>query len=137
MGDCVTHRIIPVDPFDLVIFGATGDLARRKLLPGMYHRDADGQLLEGTRIIGCARSQLSAEEFRALAREAIADHVPPDHLEADVLERFLARLEYVSNNVSDASGWEALKTTLDAAPDQRVTHWGQYTQRIFEPGNRL
>ncbi|MCB1482185.1 MAG: glucose-6-phosphate dehydrogenase [Rhodobiaceae bacterium] len=116
----MTHRIIPVDPFDLVIFGATGDLARRKLLPGMFHRDADGQLLEGTRIIGCARSQMDADGFRALARDAITDHVPADRLDTQVLERFLARLDYVTNNVSDADGWETLKDVLGASPQSSI-----------------
>ncbi len=40
----MTSRVIPVDPFTLVVFGATGDLARRKLLPAMLHRDMAGQL---------------------------------------------------------------------------------------------
>ena len=45
-------RIIPVEPFDLVIFGGTGDLARRKILPGLYRRYRSGQMPEGARIIG-------------------------------------------------------------------------------------
>jgi glucose-6-phosphate 1-dehydrogenase len=103
----MTHRFIPVDPFDLVIFGATGDLAQRKLLPGLYHRDMDGQLPDDARIIGCARSKMEADAFRTMARQAIIDHVPPGHLENETLERFLARLDYVTNDVSDAAGWDA------------------------------
>jgi glucose-6-phosphate 1-dehydrogenase len=47
----MTTRIIPVDDFDLVIFGATGDLAQRKLLPALFHRDEQGQLPDGACII--------------------------------------------------------------------------------------
>ena len=43
----MTSRVIPVDPFTLVVFGATGDLARRKLLPAMLHRDIAGQIRRG------------------------------------------------------------------------------------------
>lgn len=117
----MTHRIIPVDPFDLVIFGATGDLARRKLLPAMYHRDADGQLCDGARIIGCARTEMDDMAFRAMAREAISRHVPAGHVETEALERFLSRLSYLRNDVSDAAGWEELKSALAASPDDRVT----------------
>jgi glucose-6-phosphate 1-dehydrogenase len=59
----MTARLIPVEPFDLVVFGGTGDLAMRKLLPGLYHRDVDGQIAPGSRIIGVARSELDREAF--------------------------------------------------------------------------
>ena len=50
-------RVIPVDPFDLVIFGGTGDLARRKILPGLYRRFQGGQMTDAGRIIGAARAE--------------------------------------------------------------------------------
>ena len=59
-GNRMTSRIIVVDPFDYVVFGGTGDLARRKLLPALYHRELDGQLPEEARIIGecgCERAR--------------------------------------------------------------------------------
>ena len=59
----MVSRVIPVDPFDLVIFGATGDLARRKILPGLFHRFTVGQMPEGARIVGAARSELDADAF--------------------------------------------------------------------------
>ena len=57
-------KIIVVDPFDYVVFGGTGDLAKRKLFPALYHRELDGQLPDDARIIGVARSALTSEEFR-------------------------------------------------------------------------
>ena len=48
-------RTIPVDPFDLVIFGGTGDLARRKILPSLFRRRLAGQMPGDARVIGCAR----------------------------------------------------------------------------------
>ncbi|HEU5254155.1 MAG TPA: glucose-6-phosphate dehydrogenase [Solirubrobacterales bacterium] len=56
----------------IVLFGATGDLARRKLLPGMFHLMRVGLMPEKFRIVGAARKPLDVEEFRALAREAVA-----------------------------------------------------------------
>ncbi len=63
----MTARIIQVDPFDLVVFGATGDLARRKLLPALFQRDLAGQLPDAARIVGAARSTLSRDAYRAQA----------------------------------------------------------------------
>jgi glucose-6-phosphate 1-dehydrogenase len=57
----------------IVLFGASGDLAKRKLLPGMFHLMRVGLMPERFRIIGAARKPLGDEEFRALARESIAD----------------------------------------------------------------
>ena len=51
----MTSKIIKVEPFDLVVFGGTGDLAYRKLFPALIHRDKDDQFNEPTRIIGLAR----------------------------------------------------------------------------------
>ena len=53
----VTAKTVPVETFDLVIFGGTGDLALRKLLPGLFRRYADGQIPEDSRIIGVARDK--------------------------------------------------------------------------------
>ncbi|MGE3833032.1 MAG: glucose-6-phosphate dehydrogenase, partial [Parvibaculaceae bacterium] len=55
----MTTRIIPVDLFDIAIFGATGDLSQRKILPALYHRDQQGQIPEGARIIGVSRRAMS------------------------------------------------------------------------------
>jgi glucose-6-phosphate 1-dehydrogenase len=101
----MTSRVIPVEPFDLVIFGATGDLAARKLLPALYHRERDGQLPEQASIIGCARTEMSNEGFVDLAKEAIAQFVPADRIDAQALLRFLERLSYVTLDVADSEGW--------------------------------
>ena len=56
-------RVIPVEPFDLVVFGASGDLSRRKLLPALYHRDQDGQVPEQVRVIGVGNTPEICEPF--------------------------------------------------------------------------
>ena len=57
----MVSRVIPVDPFDLVVFGGTGDLARRKILPALYRRFVAGQMPPDARIIGAARSELERQ----------------------------------------------------------------------------
>ena len=60
-----------VAPHIFVVFGATGDLMKRKLLPALYHLAQDGRLGERFKILGIARNELSDESFRAWAREAL------------------------------------------------------------------
>ena len=67
----MTSKIIPVEPFDYVIFGGTGDLAQRKLLPALYHRDHDGQLPQGARFIGASRGECSQEAYQKFAHDAL------------------------------------------------------------------
>ncbi|WP_076366308.1 glucose-6-phosphate dehydrogenase [Phaeovulum vinaykumarii] len=108
----MVSRVIPVDPFDLVIFGATGDLAQRKILPGLFRRHVAGQMPTDARVIGAARSDLSSAEFRAMARETIAAHVDPALQDAALLEDFLSRLDYVALDVQAGTGWEALRSLV-------------------------
>jgi glucose-6-phosphate 1-dehydrogenase len=91
----MVSRVIPVDVFDLVIFGGTGDLARRKILPGLYRRFVAGQMVADSRIIGAARADLTDEGFRAQVRAAIAEFVPKARQDAAAIEGFLGRIHYV------------------------------------------
>lgn len=114
----MVSRVITVDPFDFVAFGGTGDLVRRKLLPGLYHRDRDGQIPPETRIIGLARGKMSTKAWRDMAREAIADHVEEADVEKPVVERFIARLTYVAVDALGETGWAELSALLAAAPER-------------------
>ena len=114
----MASRVIAVDPFDFVAFGGTGDLVRRKLLPGLYHRDRLGQIPPETRIIGAARSAIDAAQWRDMARAAIVEHVEAEEREGDHLERFLARLDYVTIDATGEAGWGDLAVRLAVAPDR-------------------
>src|SRR5690348_11447054 len=93
---------LPVHPTTLVIFGASGDLAKRKLLPAIYNLAHEGALPERFNLIGCARSDWSDHEFREVAREAIKkfSRRPTDET---VLDGLLAQARYVSGSFDDAS----------------------------------
>src|SRR3954452_13073489 len=105
----MTARTIPVEIFDLAVFGATGDLSRRKLLPALFERDLQGQIPPGARIIGASRRKLSPEEFRNLAKSSIEDNVPAGDRQPEALERFLGRLQYVSADAGQEDGWSDLE----------------------------
>ncbi|HEX8206886.1 MAG TPA: glucose-6-phosphate dehydrogenase [Solirubrobacteraceae bacterium] len=102
---------LPVHPTTLVIFGATGDLARRKLLPAIYNLAHEGALPERFQLVGASRGQQADEEYRQTAVESIRrfSRRPPDD---DVLDRLVAGIRYVCVPFDDPAGYERLDTTL-------------------------
>ena len=98
----MVSRVIPVDPFDLVIFGGTGDLARRKILPGLFRRYCSGQMPAEARITGAARSDLDDDGYRAFVREAVAEFGGGRACEDGTLDGFLERVGYVPVDAKDA-----------------------------------
>ncbi|MFT4783797.1 MAG: glucose-6-phosphate 1-dehydrogenase [Paracoccaceae bacterium] len=104
----MVSRVIPVDPFDLVIFGGTGDLARRKIFPGLFRRLKAGQIPETARIIGAARSDIDAPKYRALISEAIHTFMPAEQIEDEMLSRFLGQIDYVKIDAQGEDGWPEL-----------------------------
>lgn len=114
----MSSQIIPVEEFDLVVFGGTGDLAQRKIIPALYHRHRDGQVVGDSRIIAVSRKPLTPEEYLAKANQALEEFVPKEEREKDVVKAFVERLSYVSVDVTDDAGWQELKKTLDLHPDR-------------------
>jgi len=108
----MVSRVIPVDPFDLVIFGATGDLARRKILPALFRRFCDGQMPDEARIIGAARSDMDAGAFRDSVGEAIRTFVTASGDSENGLAAFLERVDYLAVDALGTDGWDALKDKM-------------------------
>ena len=106
----MASKIIKVDPFDLVVFGGTGDLAYRKLFPALYHRDKSGQFSDPTRIIGVSRREMTREAFQASVREALTKH--NDAKDDETLKRFLERVDHQSLDVTGEKGWSEFKKHL-------------------------
>jgi glucose-6-phosphate 1-dehydrogenase len=79
----------------LLLFGATGDLAKRMLLPSLYGLDSDGLLPERLQIIGSGRTAMNGDAYRQLAQEALQQHLAEDLYQGAVVERFVKRLHYV------------------------------------------
>ncbi|MCC5991012.1 MAG: glucose-6-phosphate dehydrogenase [Rhodobacteraceae bacterium] len=105
-------RVIPVDLFDLVIFGATGDLAQRKILPGLYRRWKEGQIPEGSTIIGAARSDVTLDEFLSTTKSALQKYLPAKELDSDKVAGFLAMLDYVPIDARGTDGWQELAARM-------------------------
>ncbi len=105
----MVSRVIPVDAFDLVLFGATGDLARRKIWPGLFHRFLAGQFNNDSRILGVSRSELSREEFQDKVRAALE---PIEESEHDCVERFLSQVDYISIDATGDRGWKPLAKAI-------------------------
>ena len=101
-------RIIPVEPFDLVIFGGTGDLTRRKILPALFRRFCAGQVPAGARIIGAARRDYDREAYREFVGKAIGEFSDPMPRDRDQLNRFLNCLDYVAIDARGDKGWAEL-----------------------------
>ena len=104
----MVSRVIPVDPFDLVIFGGTGDLARRKILPALFRRYCAGQFEEGARVIGAARTDMDDAGYRSFASEAIAEFSDHEGCDMGRLDAFLGMLHYVTIDARGTTGWRAL-----------------------------
>ena len=96
----------------LLLFGATGDLARRMLLPSLYGLDSDGLLPDDLRIVGTARTELDDAAFRGRADEALREHLPDGFYQDGVAKRFLSRLHYVPLDIRDAAGFDRLAKTI-------------------------
>ncbi len=102
---------LPVHPTTFVIFGATGDLSRRKLLPAVYNLAHEGALPERFAIVGMSRSAMSDEEFRGQAEAAIREFSrrPPDE---GVLRKLLENVRYNAGAFDDAEAYERLDEVL-------------------------
>ncbi|WP_138466792.1 glucose-6-phosphate dehydrogenase [Poseidonocella sp. HB161398] len=105
-------RIIPVEDFDLVIFGGTGDLARRKILPGLYRRFVTGQMPPEARIIGAARGDMDAGGYRDFVRAALHEFLSPSDCRPSDVASFLDRLDFQSVDAKGEGGWDEMKPKL-------------------------
>ena len=103
---------IPVPAFDLVVFGATGDLASRKILPALYRRFEAGQMPADGRIIGAARTKLSRAAFRKQVGAILGDYAAD--APAEGVKAFLNCLDYVVVDARGEDGWGKLAASLRA-----------------------
>ncbi|MBT8059654.1 MAG: glucose-6-phosphate dehydrogenase, partial [Gammaproteobacteria bacterium] len=102
----------PVDEFDLIIFGGAGDLALRKLMPALFHRDGDGQLPPKSRIISVGRRPLGREGFLKQVESSLRKRLSADEFTDERWKSFARRLEYFSADAREASSWSDLVEAL-------------------------
>jgi glucose-6-phosphate 1-dehydrogenase len=104
---------MPAQADAIVLFGGTGDLARRMLLPSLYFLDADRFLPEGFKIVATARAEMTREAFLEEARKILCGRA--EGLDEAVWTRFAARLDYVTADATTAEGCAKLKPALEGA----------------------
>ncbi|MDR2213761.1 MAG: glucose-6-phosphate dehydrogenase, partial [Pseudomonadales bacterium] len=107
---------------NLVLFGITGDLARRKLLGALYHLDKGNLLHPGTRILGLAHGNYNAEEFRALALNSLMQFVG-SNLDQEVLRRLLQRFSYRGLEFADAQAYASLNDWFTEQPQSSLFYF--------------
>ena len=102
----------------IVIFGASGDLTHRKLIPALYNLYKIGRLTENFSVLGVARSELNDETFREKMRQALIKH---EKANGDMLEKFCSHLYYQAVNTSDARDYGKLVPRIDELHDKYQT----------------
>ena len=118
----------------LVLFGATGDLAKRKLFPALYHLEQDGLL--DIPVVGVARSDWTDDSFRQHAREAII--VAEPHADAAALDPLCERLDLIQGDYADQATWDELRATLDRHESCNAVYYMAIPPSMFpEVANRL
>src|SRR5687767_6211823 len=101
------------EPCSVVIFGATGDLTHRKLVPALYNLAVDGELPTGVKIIGFARREKSDAEFRA-GLEAVNRKVSRSGQNDEIWKTVSGNIHYHMSEFHDAEGYKGLAEKLDA-----------------------
>ena len=114
------------EPCTLVIFGASGDLAHRKLIPALYNLALDGSLPSPFGLVGYSRSSYADGEFQDELKASSSEFSRRQPVDAGVWDRFARGMSYCAGNFTDLQGYERLKTALEASE-----------QRTGVPGNRI
>jgi glucose-6-phosphate 1-dehydrogenase len=108
------------EPASIIIFGATGDLARRKLVPALYNLARDNYLPPVYNIVGFARKPRTEADIRAEYKKAVTEF-SRQKIEEQVWESFAQNIFYVQSNLDDLEGYKRLKDELDRMDQQRGT----------------
>ncbi|MEK6283469.1 MAG: glucose-6-phosphate dehydrogenase [Acidobacteriota bacterium] len=115
-------RLEPTAPPSIVvIFGASGDLTRRKLLPALFRLSQQRVLPNEFAILGTSRHPMSDDEFRSLMKQAVAEFGSDDALDESAWESFAKRIFYIGGDFGEAETYQTLKTRLDQIDNEYQT----------------
>src|ERR1700737_2097124 len=101
------------DSWLLIIFGASGDLTRRKLLPGLYNRAYAGCMNPQFEVLGVGRTSMSSEDFRSKLREAVSKSSDARNFTESSWQEFENRLHYLVGDINDHQFYLDLRNRLD------------------------
>jgi glucose-6-phosphate 1-dehydrogenase len=122
---------VPAYSFDLVLFGATGDLAGRKLLPALYMRARERDIGPDARLFATGRQALSPDEFRAIARQRIEENVERAQFDAAACDAFLRQFDYVAVDAADPASFKPLAAKLGTGPARTRVFFLATTPKLF------
>lgn len=124
-------EFIPVETFDIVIFGATGDLTERKLLPALFHRWLDDQIPADSRIIGSARTDMTRAAFQKFAKVACKAGTGESWSD-EAWTEFAARLDYVAMDATQSDApWDELKAKLSGEAGRPCVFYLATAPRLY------
>jgi glucose-6-phosphate 1-dehydrogenase len=106
-----------IAPFDLLLFGATGDLALRKLIPALYRRHLAGQIVTGSRLLAVARTSQSRETYLAQIEETCRKYLRPDEFSAERWKSFTALVDYVTVDATQSVDFKKFTALLAGRED--------------------
>ena len=118
---CEQPTLPKVEPCVIVIFGATGDLTKRKLIPALFRLSRAGCIAD-TQILGIGRTEMSDDEFRQLARGAISEAKNVDHFGESEWESFAQRVFYIHGELDKEDMYTQLAARLEEFAKQAGTH---------------
>jgi glucose-6-phosphate 1-dehydrogenase len=108
-------------PCAVVIFGANGDLTKRKLMPALYRLAFEGRLAPGFAVIGISRTDMSNEDFRDRMRESVAKYLEDSPFDEDLWRSFAQGLFYMAGDVGDQTAYRRLAECLGEVQKTRQT----------------
>ena len=126
-------QLVPADTFDLVIFGGTGDLAMRKLLPALYHRDLDDQITPDSRIIAASRGAMSRDEYLVRVEEALRKNLAEGEFDDAVWQTFASRIHYAQADAFEPGQWGQLAELLNSVGDRVRVAYLATAPSLFGP----
>ena len=110
------------EPCTVVIFGASGDLMKRKLLPALYRLVQERLLPAEFAIVGMARTEMNTEEFRARMREAVEEFSESHQVDEEVWNSFAQGLHYLTSDINNPEDYAKLAELLERVDRERATH---------------
>lgn len=140
------HTRRSVEPCTVVIFGASGDLTARKLIPALYHLALEKLMPQPFRIVGFARREKTDESFRAELRQALDKFSRTQPVVEEVWNTFARNISYCQADISDPVGYTQLRELLDSFPDEKLrrnllfylatspSQFGEVTAHLSEAG---
>ncbi len=123
------------DPCTVIIFGASGDLTKRKLVPALYRLTQERLLPAEFAIVGFSRSKMSHDDFRAKMKDAIATYSEAKSVDEAVWESFAQGLYYIAGDISDAEAYRQMSELLDQIDRDRGTAGNRVFYLSTAPGH--